>query len=51
VIGLFDDVLTTGAHFRAAAAALRQSLSDVRIVGFFIARRVPEAADFGEFEL
>jgi hypothetical protein len=43
VIGLFDDVLTTGAYFRAA--------SGVRIVGFFIARRVPEAADFGEFEL
>ena len=51
VIGLFDDVLTTGAHFRAASAALKQSFPGVRIVGFFIARRVPEAADFGEFDL
>jgi hypothetical protein len=51
VIGLFDDVLTTGAHFRAASAALKQSFRGVRIIGFFIARRVPEAADFGEFEL
>ena len=39
------------AHFRAASAALKQSLRGVRIIGFFIARRVPEAADFGEFEL
>jgi hypothetical protein len=51
VIGLFDDVLTTGAHFRAASAALKQSLPGVRIIGFFVARRVPEAADFGEFDL
>jgi predicted amidophosphoribosyltransferase len=51
VIGLFDDVLTTGAHFRAASAALKQSFPGVRIVGLFIARRVPEAADFGEFDL
>ena len=45
VIGLFDDVLTTGAHFRAASTALQQSFSGVKIVGLFIARRVPEAAD------
>jgi predicted amidophosphoribosyltransferase len=51
MIGLFDDVVTTGAHFRAASAALKQSLPGIRIIGFFIARRVPEAADFGEFEL
>jgi predicted amidophosphoribosyltransferase len=51
MIGLFDDVLTTGAHFRAASATLKQLLPGVRIIGFFIARRVPEAADFGEFEL
>jgi hypothetical protein len=51
VIGLFDDVLTTGAHFHAASAALKQSFPGVRIVGFFIARRVPEAADFGDFDL
>jgi hypothetical protein len=50
VIGLFDDVLTTGAHFRAASTALQQSFPGVRIVGLFIARRVPEAADIEDFE-
>jgi hypothetical protein len=50
VIGLFDDVLTTGAHFRAASIALQQSFPGVRIVGLFIARRVPEAADIEDFE-
>jgi predicted amidophosphoribosyltransferase len=51
VIGLFDDVLTTGAHFRAASTVLQQSFPGVRIVGLFIARRVPEAADIEDFEL
>ena len=51
MIGLFDDVLTTGAHFRAASAVLKQSFPGVRIVGLFIARRVPEAADIEDFEL
>jgi hypothetical protein len=51
VIGLFDDVLTTGAHFRAASAALQQSFPGVRVIGLFIARRVPEAADIEDFEL
>jgi predicted amidophosphoribosyltransferase len=48
---LFDDVLTTGAHFRAASAALQQSFPGVKIIGLFIARRVPEAVDFDEFEM
>jgi hypothetical protein len=51
VIGLFDDVLTTGAHFRAASAALQQSFPGVKIIGLFIARRVPEAVDFEDFDL
>jgi hypothetical protein len=50
VIGLFDDVLTTGAHFRAAAVALQQSFPGVKIIGLFIARRVPEAVDFEAFD-
>ena len=50
VIGLFDDVLTTGAHYRAASAALKQAFPGVRVVGFFIARRVPEASDIEDFE-
>jgi predicted amidophosphoribosyltransferase len=51
IIGLFDDVLTTGAHFRAAANVLRGAFPDVRIIGVFIARRVPEASDVEEFGL
>jgi hypothetical protein len=50
VIGLFDDVLTTGAHFKAAAGVLRRAFPDVRIIGVFIARRVPEAVDVEDFE-
>jgi hypothetical protein len=50
-IALVDDVLTTGAHFRAACAVVKQVFPDVPIVGLFIARRVPEAVDFEEFEL
>ena len=50
VIGLFDDVLTTGAHYRAASAVLNQAFPSVRIIGLFIARRVPEAADIEDFE-
>lgn len=51
VIGLFDDVLTTGAHFRAASTVLQQFFPRVQIVGLFIARRVPEAADIEDFDL
>jgi predicted amidophosphoribosyltransferase len=50
VIGLFDDVLTTGSHYRAASAVLKQAFPDVRIIGFFIARRAPEAVDIEDFE-
>lgn len=49
-IALVDDVLTTGAHFRAACSVVQQAFPDVSIVGLFIARRVPEAVDFEEFE-
>jgi hypothetical protein len=47
-IGLFDDVLTTGAHYRAASDLLQRTYPGVRIVGLFIARRVPEAVDWDE---
>lgn len=40
VIFLFDDVLTTGAHFMAASARLNEHFPDVPIVGNFVARRV-----------
>ncbi|MCA0201024.1 MAG: hypothetical protein LCH56_09300 [Proteobacteria bacterium] len=46
VICLFDDVLTTGAHFKACEKVLRQTYPQVPIIGIFIARRAPEAVDF-----
>lgn len=50
-VAIFDDVLTTGAHFVAASRIIRSRLPDAQIVGFFIARRVPEATDFSQFFL
>lgn len=50
-VGLFDDVLTTGAHYRAASNVLQRAYPGVRIIGLFIARRVPEAADIEDFDL
>ncbi|MCG8461465.1 MAG: hypothetical protein MI919_34720 [Holophagales bacterium] len=37
---LFDDVITTGSHFRAAKDLLLRSWPDLRIVGLFLARAV-----------
>lgn len=37
---LLDDVLTQGAHFRAAKTVLRAALDQVRVVGVFIAKAV-----------
>jgi hypothetical protein len=51
VIGLFDDVLTTGAHYRAASNVLKRTYPGVRIIGCFIARRVPEATDIEDFDI
>lgn len=51
LIGLFDDVLTTGAHYRAASNILQRTYPGVRVIGLFIARRVPEAIDWDEIEL
>lgn len=42
-IAIVDDVLTTGAHFRAANSVLASRFPTVQIVGLFIARRVPDA--------
>jgi len=42
-IGLFDDMLTTGAHFCACRDILVEKFHEVSIVGIFIARRmIPE---------
>ena len=42
-IAIVDDVLTTGAHFRAANSVLAARFPAVQVVGLFIARRVPDA--------
>jgi hypothetical protein len=42
-IAVVDDVLTTGAHFKAMKRILRESCS-APIVGIFLARRVPDSA-------
>jgi len=49
VIGLFDDVMTTGAHYVAARRVLAARFPGASIFGFFIARRVPETTDFSAF--
>ncbi len=44
-----DDVLTTGAHYKAAQSLLSSIYPEVQIVGMFIARRAPEAIDFEKY--
>lgn len=44
-----DDVLTTGSHFKAMKSILRQVFPNVLIVGYFVARRVPETIDIETF--
>lgn len=48
-IAIFDDVMTTGAHFVAARRVLAARFPQAAIFGFFIARRVPETTDFSAF--
>jgi hypoxanthine-guanine phosphoribosyltransferase len=36
-----DDVLTTGAHFKAMQRILNERFPDVSLIGVFVARRVP----------
>ena len=41
-IAIVDDVLATGAHFRAASTVLQARFPEASVAGLFIARRVPE---------
>ena len=50
-IVVVDDVLTTGAHFRAAQTVLSSRFPAAKVVGLFIARRVPDSSDFGDVEV
>ena len=41
-----DDVLTTGAHFKAAQSVLVERFPGISVFGLFVARRVPEEPEF-----
>ncbi|MYC68280.1 MAG: hypothetical protein F4X12_18315 [Acidobacteriia bacterium] len=43
MVAIVDDLLTTGAHFRAASSVLAAHFPAVQIIGLFLARRVPDA--------
>lgn len=48
---LIDDVLTTGAHFVAAKAAILAEFPEVRVAGIFLARRAIPAPTGDELEI
>lgn len=50
-IGLFDDILTTGAHFRAAKNLLMNRFPTVPITGIFVARRIIPPIDWDQGNL
>ena len=50
MIAVTDDVLTTGCHFVAVRNKLREAFPTIKIIGLFLARRVPESIDFEAFD-
>src|ERR1044072_482588 len=50
-IGIVDDLLVTGCRFRAMSNVLKARFQNSRITGLFVARRVPEAIDWTEFDI
>jgi hypothetical protein len=42
-IAVIDDVLTTGAHYKAMQRILNETFPEVPLIGVFLARRVPGA--------
>lgn len=46
---VFDDVLTTGAHFKAVQTVLTEAFPGIPIAGLFLARRAPDTSDFEDF--
>jgi hypothetical protein len=49
-VGVVDDLLTTGSHFRAVKDMIQERAPDTRVVAFFIARRaIPNP--FGEVSI
>lgn len=47
-IGIVDDVLTAGTHFRAMRTVLSARFPGIPIVGFFLARRIRPEIDFSD---
>ena len=45
MIVVVDDVLTTGAHYRAVLSVLSVRFPGTKIIGLFIARRVPDTSE------
>ena len=45
VVAVVDDLLTSGAHFRAAKRVLTRRFPDIDVVGLFLARRVPPTGE------
>ena len=50
-VALVDDLLTTGAHFRAAKSVICARFLDVAPIGLFIARRAPDTADLEDLDV
>lgn len=49
VIYLFDDILTTGAHFMVCKEKLQNLFPDKKIIGLFVARRIFDySSDFND---
>lgn len=46
---IFDDVLTTGAHFKAMQHVLLDRFPEAQIYGLFVARRAPNTDDIENF--
>ena len=49
-LAVVDDILTTGAHYRALHSILSKRFQGIPICGLFIARRVPDTTDPEELE-
>ncbi|UWU83149.1 hypothetical protein N2605_26880 [Bradyrhizobium yuanmingense] len=46
IVGIFDDVLTTGSHFKAVKELILERAPQVRVIGLFVARRaIPNPFD------
>lgn len=50
LVFIFDDVLTTGSHFKAVDGMLKSRFPGVETVGIFVARRAPDTTDIVHFD-